>query len=487
MSHRSKILIVDDNYSLCKSLQVFLSTLDVDITTSSSGNEAKKLLITDTFDIIMLDFALPDVTFSQMMDYVENQSHDALVILMSGSAPKDMTRHLSRRGVQGFLQKPFELRELLTIVQSALNQRIQYRRGESQARWDGQDRGSGRDRRRPWKDRRLVADPWYGGPDRRSGKERRYGQDRRSMRDRRCLWKDRRLVADPWYGGPDRRSGKDRRCGEDRRQLLSSGLIREKRKHPRANVEWALKIKGPRGSMRGQVKNVSAGGAFICTDDSLKLHDMVAMEVDEVSLSRQALSILAKVVRSNIYCIDKVPYPYGTGIEFVVISDDAHVMVSNFVSQHAAPSDTNLSIQISGQSWEGEKTMAEEKRSVEVTLTPKLYPTVKVLVKDNSSQEATVLEATSPLHKEVWLNLAKDCKNHASQMDVSASPELVSVLNLFADSIMSEIQAEERRERNRDAYQAFADFVAEINSRPDLDNVRKAQMIHDRAAQLKLD
>ncbi len=89
--------------------------------------------------------------------------------------------------------------------------------------------------------------------------------------------------------------------------------------------------------------------------------------------------------------------------------------------------------------------------------------------------------------KEVWSNLAKDCKNHASRMDVSASQELISALNLFADSIMSEIHAEEKRERNRDAYQAFADFVAEINSRSDLDSVRKAQTIHDRAAELKLD
>jgi hypothetical protein len=238
--------------------------------------------------------------------------------------------------------------------------------------------------------------------------------------------------------------------------------------------------------MRGKVKNVSAGGAFICTSDSLKLHDMVAMEVDEVSLSKQALSVLAKVVRSNIYCIDDVTYPYGTGVEFVVISDDHHVFVSNVVSQHAALSDTSPAIPTSEQSCEGEKTMSEEKRSVEITVSPKLYPTVKVVLKDNSSQGNAVFEATSPLHKEVWVDLAKDCKHHASQMDVFASQELVSVLNLFADSIMGEIHAEEKRERNRDAYQAFADFVAEINSRADLDSVRKAQMIHDRAADLKL-
>lgn len=252
-------------------------------------------------------------------------------------------------------------------------------------------------------------------------------------------------------------------------------------------MNWPLKIKGPWGSMRGAVKNVSAGGAFICTSDSLKLNDMVAMEVDEVPLPEQALSALARVVRSNIYCADEVTYPYGNGVEFVVISDADHIFVSNFVSQHAAPSDISMAIQVLEPSREGEKTMAEEKRSVEVRLSPKLYPTVKVLLKDNSSQENAALEATSPLHKEVWLKLANDCKQHASQIDAFASQELISALNLFADSIMTEIHAEEKRERNRDAYQAFADFVVQINSRSDLDSVRKAQMIHDRAAGLRLD
>ena len=129
--------------------------------------------------------------------------------------------------------------------------------------------------------------------------------------------------------------------------------------------------------------------------------------------------------------------------------------------------------------------MAEAKRSIELMVNPDLYPAVKLVLKEHPSA-GDVFEATAPLHKEVWLQVAKDCRDRATEMDVFASQTLISALNLLADSIVSEVLAEEKRERNREAYESFADFVAEIIGRTDLDKVRKAQMIHDKASELKL-
>jgi hypothetical protein len=51
---------------------------------------------------------------------------------------------------------------------------------------------------------------------------------------------------------------------------------------------------------------------------------------------------------------------------------------------------------------------------------------------------------------------------------------------------MSEIAAAEKRDKNREVYGSFADFVAEISARTDIDKARKAQMIHDRSCQLRV-
>jgi len=126
--------------------------------------------------------------------------------------------------------------------------------------------------------------------------------------------------------------------------------------------------------------------------------------------------------------------------------------------------------------------MTEEKGSMELIANPNFYPVVKLMWREAGAQD--IFEATTPFNKEVWFKLATECRNRAAALD--ASQKMISCLNLVADMIMAEINAEERRERNREAYNLFADFIAEIDVRTDLDKTRKAQMIHDRAHQLKI-
>jgi hypothetical protein len=116
---------------------------------------------------------------------------------------------------------------------------------------------------------------------------------------------------------------------------------------------------------------------------------------------------------------------------------------------------------------------------------PGLYPAARIVLNEPASEQE-VFEATAPLHKEVWLHVAKDCRERAAAMDGSASQRLVSALNSLADMIFNEVNAEEKRERNRETYESFADFVAAINTRTDLDKIRKAQLIHDKAFELQL-
>ena len=447
MSYRARILIIDDNPSLCKSLKVFLSVLDAEILTALTGREAKTLLAENDFDLVLLDLLLPDKSFSQILECVGSRNIDTLVILMSGHSLRDVAAQSLQKRVYGFLQKPFELDELLSTVQGALSRRRQYQQRASEERVDFWTRRSGRDRRRLWKDRRLIKDPCYRGPERRSGKDRRGGRE----------------PVHPW----------------------DTGHLQEKRQYRRVNVKWPLTVKGPWGTMRGEIRNVSAGGAFLCASSFLKSHEMLSFKLGDISVAERALSVFARVVRSNIYCLDDIAHAYGIAVEFVDISDHDKRVISDYISQNSAENEMNYGRSLLEQSSRGGSTMADEKKSVELMINPGLYPAVKIVLNEPAS-EHDIFEATAPLHKEVWLHVAKECKERAAAMDVFASQRLVSGLNTLADLIFNEVNAEEKRERNREAYQSFADFVAEINSRTDLDKIRKAQLIHDKASELHL-
>ena len=474
MSDKSHILIIDNNADLCESIQELLSKSDVETVIAPNGRVAMTLLAEKHFDVILLEILLPDINFSAIIDHVHNSEVDSLVVLMSRNIPKETIRHCLQKNVYGLLQKPFELTQLLTIIETALHQKMHHQLRRKQSRWGTANSGSRRDRRHLWKDRRLIKDPWYCGPERRSGRDRRTRKDKmppsavgNSLRDpatdpsivKRTY---ARLFEKFW---PRRTT-----------------LVQEKRQHARVNVSWPLTIKGFPGAMRGKMKNVSGGGAFICAANFLKRGEMFSVKIDRGSVSDRGMALLAKVVRLGVHCADDIKYPYGVAVEFVRVSDEDRETLCGFISQRLKEAATGSELGFIEEPREGEDDMTGEKGSMELIANPNFYPSVKVTWREAGAQE--ISEATAPFDKEVWLKLATECRSRAAAID--ASQKMTSCLNLIADMIMSEINAEERRERNRETYDSFADFVAEIHARTDLDKTRKAQMIHDRAHQLKI-
>ena len=475
MSDRPHILIIDNNAELCKSVQELLSTLNVEIVMAPNGRVATTLLAEKYFNLILLEIMLPDVNFAEIIDYIHSSKVDSLIVLMSKNLPKETIKHCLQRNVYGLLQKPFDLTQLLTIVQTALQQQMDHQVSRKQTGLGTANRGARRDRRHLWKDRRLIKDPCYSGPERRNGRNRRTRKDNR----RSCTVGNRlsHPTTDP--------SIVKRTYARLFEKLWPrrTSLVQEKRQHARVNVSWPLAIKGFVGAMRGKMKNVSAGGAFICAANFLKRGEMFSVKIDRGSVSDRGMALLAKVVRSGIHCVDDIKYPYGVAVEFLRASDDDRQMLCTFISQRLKEVATGSEIGFIEKPREGEDDMTEEKGSMELIANPTSYPVVKVMWREGGAQET--FEATTPFNKEVWINLATECKNRAATID--ASQKMVSCLNLVADMIMSEVNAEDRRERNREAYNLFADFIAEIGARTDLDKTRKAQMIHDRAHQLKID
>lgn len=475
MSGRPHILIIDNNAELCKSIEKLSSTLNVEIIVAPNGRVATTLLTEKSFDLILLEIMLPDMNFAAIIDYIHNRNVDSLIVLMSKNLPKETIGRCLQRNIYGLLQKPFDLTQLITIVQTALQQQMNNQLSRNQPGWGTATRGSRRDRRHLWKDRRLIKDPCYSGPERRSGKDRRTRKDhmRPCTTPNRLSQSARELsIVKPTYA----------RLFQEFWHRRTS-RVREKRQHARVSASWPLTIKGFPGAMRGKTKNVSAGGAFICTGDFLKRGEIFSVKVDRGSVSDQGMALLAKVVRSGVHCVDDINYPYGVAVEFVRVSDRDRQMLHAFVSQHLEGVAPDSEIGFIEEPIEGEDDMTEEKGSMELIVDPSFYPVVKVMLREAGTQE--FFEARTPFNKEVWFNLATECKKRAVEID--ASQKMISCLNLVADMIMSEISAEERRERNRETYDSFADFMAEISARTDLDKTRRAQMIHDRAHQLKID
>jgi len=122
MSYVPKVLIIDDEPRMCDSLKVLLGRQGYETQTGYSGKEAIECLARDSFDLVLLDIVMPDMTGHQIMDYINSQTPETLVIVMTGHASVDSAVESLRRGAYDYLRKPFDLEQLEKRVKNALNQ-----------------------------------------------------------------------------------------------------------------------------------------------------------------------------------------------------------------------------------------------------------------------------------------------------------------------------------------------------------------------------
>ncbi|UCE84270.1 MAG: hypothetical protein JSV47_07115 [Deltaproteobacteria bacterium] len=130
--------------------------------------------------------------------------------------------------------------------------------------------------------------------------------------------------------------------------------------------------------------------------------------------------------------------------------------------------------------------MEVNSRLVKFKIKPASYPLMKLYFNEQLENQDNALEAETEFPKEFWINLANTCREVARGMSTFSSQKIVMGLNLMSQGIMAEVEAEDKRLRNKEVYESFLDFVIEVNGRTDLDKVRKGQMIHDTARKLQL-
>ncbi|GBC79617.1 Sensor kinase CckA [bacterium HR09] len=109
-----RVLVVDDDPELLKSLQQLLAALDYDVVTASGGQQALELLAAcgETLDAVILDLLMPEVSGFEVLEVLRKRFPKLPVVLSTGYAPDDKVRQALVSGPTAFLQKPYTLGQL---------------------------------------------------------------------------------------------------------------------------------------------------------------------------------------------------------------------------------------------------------------------------------------------------------------------------------------------------------------------------------------
>ncbi|MDW7693538.1 sigma-54 dependent transcriptional regulator [Flammeovirgaceae bacterium SG7u.111] len=116
-----KVLIVDDDPSFCLMLKKFLEKNGYDAKEVLTAKSCLQLLITDgDFDIILIDFRLPDLNGLELLKEIKKKKPQVPVILMTSYANIRTAVKAMQMGAFEYVTKPINPDEILISIREAL-------------------------------------------------------------------------------------------------------------------------------------------------------------------------------------------------------------------------------------------------------------------------------------------------------------------------------------------------------------------------------
>jgi two-component system KDP operon response regulator KdpE len=119
MTHRARILLVDDEVAIQRSVGPLLRSRGYDVEVAGSGADALRLFADRPADLIVLDLGLPDLEGTEVCRRVRAQSAVPIVVLSARGAEADKVNALDL-GADDYVTKPFGPEELLARIRVAL-------------------------------------------------------------------------------------------------------------------------------------------------------------------------------------------------------------------------------------------------------------------------------------------------------------------------------------------------------------------------------
>src|SRR5215467_6785991 len=121
---RGSILLVDDEEKILKALGRALRDAGHRVVDTTHAREAQRLLAERSFDLLIVDNVMPETSGLDLIrEYVNStpEGDRSQVLMMTAHATVESAIEAMKLGALDYLQKPFEIDELLVVVRRALD------------------------------------------------------------------------------------------------------------------------------------------------------------------------------------------------------------------------------------------------------------------------------------------------------------------------------------------------------------------------------
>lgn len=114
-----KVLMVDDNEAFLEATSARLELRDLEVDTATGGTDALKLIQRQSYDVVILDLAMPGISGVETLQKMKEVQPFVQVVMLTGHGSYEAALESGYSHAFKFLEKPVEVDDLTSIIYEA--------------------------------------------------------------------------------------------------------------------------------------------------------------------------------------------------------------------------------------------------------------------------------------------------------------------------------------------------------------------------------
>lgn len=120
----AKVLLVDDEEDFTKALAQRLEVRGLRVKTVNCGQDAVQVVGEQSFDVIILDLAMPGMDGLETLRKIKSEHLDAEIIMLTGHASIKSSVEAMKIGAEDLMEKPVDLSALMDKIEELHKKRV---------------------------------------------------------------------------------------------------------------------------------------------------------------------------------------------------------------------------------------------------------------------------------------------------------------------------------------------------------------------------
>ena len=124
---KKKILVVDDEINILKTLTDLLSSSGYEVVTAMDGKAGIEMAKKAKPDLVLLDIMMPKVSGIELLKQVKSKTKHAHIpiIVLSAKSNIETIEEAMKNYADKYITKPYDPKDLLTSIQTALDRSLE--------------------------------------------------------------------------------------------------------------------------------------------------------------------------------------------------------------------------------------------------------------------------------------------------------------------------------------------------------------------------